>query len=329
MEYKIEIKSWGRVFTVPCSVVDEHLKNTDGDFLKVLLCVISWSGEKMSSEKISDMTGVSQICVDKAIDYWNSCGVITACAQNDFVGFTPEIKKTVSVKSEGIGISSAETDRTGNNYYSPSQVAKILNSSEELKSFFNEVQAVLGRILTNADQRGFIYIYEELGFSPASILLLTEYCKDIGRCSIAYIKSVAKSWFEQDIVAYGDIEKHIIKLNEYHSYENKISSVLGITIKLTTKQKEYINNWKSMGISCELAELAYEKCVDATSKLSFAYINKILENWHSAGIKTVEQAKNESKQGKKNNQKKEHSYNIDEIDDFQKNFLLNRKKIKN
>ena len=30
MTYKIDIKNWGRVFTVPCSVVDNYLKEAQG-----------------------------------------------------------------------------------------------------------------------------------------------------------------------------------------------------------------------------------------------------------------------------------------------------------
>lgn len=326
MNYRISVKNWGRVFSVPCSVVDKYLKDTDGDSLKVLLCVVSLGEDEISSEKISTLCGVSESCVINALDYWTSCGIIKADC-NDFVGFTPVIEKRKTIKESALLVEKSETVRSDNNYYTPAQIAEIISTSQELKDFFDEVQAVLGRILTNSDQRGFIHIYEEYGFSPASILLLTEYCKDIGKTTIAYIKSVAKSWFSQDIIAYDDVEKHIIELNEYHSYENGIARALGVTIKLTTRQREYIQSWRNMGISFELAEYAYERCADATSKLSFGYINIILENWHNQGITTVEQAKNESKTTKKSTAK-EHSYDLNEIEEFQKNYLLNRKKLK-
>lgn len=328
MVYNIDIKSWGRVFTVPCSVVDKYLKSSDGDFIKVLLCVLSIGDNGISTEKVSEICGVCENTVVKALGYWSSCGVLTASCKDDFIGFVPD-NSDRSVNKENPLIShKSEIDRHSNNYYTPAQISEIIRSSDDLKSFFDEIQSVLGRILTNADQRGFIFIYEEYGYSPASITLITEYCKNIGKTTIAYIKSVAKSWFEQDIIGFEEIEKHIIKLNEYHSYENEIKRALGITIKLSSKQSEYISSWKSMGISAELCEYAYDRCVDATSKLSFGYINKILENWNSAGIKTVEQAKNGAL-SKKNYHKKEHSYDINEIDDFQKNFLLNRSKSKN
>lgn len=328
MNYRIDVRSWGRVFTVPCSVVDKYLKVAEENYIKVLLCVLSLGSENISSEKLSEMTEISEREVIKALSFWNANKVISAESDDDFIGFTPDEEVTVQKSETRFVPDKSELDRANNNYYSPSQIAQIIESSDELRALFQEVQTVLGRILSNADQRGFIFIYEEYGFSPASVLLLTEYCKDIGKTSIAYIKSVARSWFEQDIISYESIEKHIIKLNEYHTYENKIKSVFGITIKLTSKQSAYIEEWKSKGISPELAELAYEMCADKTGKLIFKYINTILESWHSQGIKTKAQAEAQAYKPKNTGSTKEHSYDTVEIDDFQKNFLLNRKKVK-
>lgn len=43
------------------------------------------------------------------------------------------------------------------------------------------------------------------------------------------------------------------------------------------------------GFSDEMVNEAYQITLNATGKLAFQYMNKILESWHSKGITTTEQ----------------------------------------
>ena len=40
MKYRFDVDSWGGHFSVPCSVATEYLKTSDGNYLKVLLCIL-------------------------------------------------------------------------------------------------------------------------------------------------------------------------------------------------------------------------------------------------------------------------------------------------
>ena len=77
MKYKIERKNWGRFFTVPCKVVSEHIKLCSGDFLKVLLYILSSDKNEIVSEDISVATGISTGIVDDAIVYWSQAEVFS------------------------------------------------------------------------------------------------------------------------------------------------------------------------------------------------------------------------------------------------------------
>ncbi len=331
MTYKIDIKNWGRVFTVPCSVVDNYLKEADGDYLKVLLCVISFGNGKIESDKISSLCGVDDITVKKALNYWNNCGVICfECENNeDFVGFTP-VFENKTIDNKIIEHFSAENQRVESTNFTPAYISEAINSSHDLKAFFDEVQNILGRNLKYSDQCAYMYIYEEYGYSPASILLIVDYCNNLGKATPSYIKSVAKDWFSRDIISYEDIEKHIIGLNEYHSYESVIKRLLEINRKLSPKQSEFVSSWSNKSVPPELVELAYIITIDANvEKGIFNYMNAIITKWVDNGIKTVEQAKNFRSENKAETNKKAHSYNLEEIDEFGMNYLMNRKKKKN
>lgn len=325
MKYKVEIKSLGRFFNIPCTVVDNFLKDADGNFIKVLLFLFSYGNDEFSTEKIAQSCGLEEKDVVQAMEYWNKAGLIRAkTMESDFLGFQP-VDDSHKINEKDLQKVNESIRRETAKKYKSSEIAEIITNDEQLRVFFNEIQVILGRGINYSDQLNFIEIYEDCGFSPAIILMISQYCVLIGKDNSAYIKTTAKDWFNKGIVSYDEIEQHIIKLHEYHSYENVVKRAFGITSKISKRMEEYIISWNTMGISQELLEYAYDICLEKTGKLSFAYIDKVLKNLNSKGIKTVKDAINENKKfAKKNNApiEKEHTYDINEIDEFQKNFLL-------
>ncbi|MEG2074777.1 MAG: DnaD domain protein, partial [Angelakisella sp.] len=77
--------------------------------------------------------------------------------------------------------------------------------------------------------------------------------------------------------------------------EGLIRSLFGINDReLSAKEKNYIATWfGDYGFDTDLIKLAYEKTVDNTGKVAFPYIHKILSQWHTNGIRTVEGAERE------------------------------------
>ena len=66
--------------------------------------------------------------------------------------------------------------------------------------------------------------------------------------------------------------------------------------KPSDKETEFAYKWVTeWEISFELLKEAYNICIDGKAKLSMPYINKILESWHSSGIKTPADIQKESK----------------------------------
>ena len=63
-----------------------------------------------------------------------------------------------------------------------------------------------------------------------------------------------------------------------------------------------MDEWK---FSMDIIKLAYYECADNTHKVVFRYINKVLESWHNAGVKTVEDVEQ---------LKKETSFDLDEYE---------------
>ena len=344
MKYKIERKNWGRFFTVPCKVVSEHIKLCSGDFLKVLLYILSSDKNEIVSEDISVATGISTGIVDDAIVYWSQAEVfsvlnVTVMKIKDTNPSKPD-KSTISLDSDlnnknnfdsqatsvlpSINPTEKSLERKSHAKYSSKDIANIVNSQKEIKEMFSQLEVILKRSLKFSEQCGYLNLVENYGFPVASILMLVQYCEDIGKTSIRYVESIAESWFEQDITSYRQVEAEIIKMIKSHTVENKVARIFGMTTNLTKKQKEYINSWTELGFGTDMIQLAYEKCVDQINILSFPYINKIIKTWSENKIYTPSEANIHDVKTKKLKsimKQKEPSYDLDEFNEFTLNHV--------
>lgn len=325
MTYKIDFDRWGRFFNVPCSLVDEHLKLADGDFVKVLLCILSGSSNVADSAQISKASGVSEARVNDAVHYWAGLGVITVeglpqreAAPAPAVAAAAEMKPQISTPAAAPAKSSVR--------YSPKDLANKLNESEELSYIVKEYEKIKGTVIKDNELIGLINLNEYYGFEAQSLLLLIEYCHKLGKDRIGYIEKVAREWFDREIVSYPDVEAEIIRQSKIKSYEYKACRALGIKSKPSTSQQQMIASWQEKGISIEMLEIAYDKCMDAISEPNFKYIAKIVNSWFNEGIKTVKDieardiAFKSSKTAKTRSGNTETSYDLDEWEKYAMSF---------
>ena len=295
-------RSWKRFFSVPCALVDNYLKLADGPALKVILYLVA-SESAPDADKIISETGITPSQFEEAVMFWQQLGVITSDgAEARVQPFpAPAVQKTETVT------------KVVHSRYQPKDIADMLRTTPALKELFSEAEATLGRILKHSDHEVLISLRDYYGFSEQSIVLILEYCAGLGKTSARYYETVAKSLFDKSALDFQSIEAEFARLNEQHSYEAEIKRDFGLDIKLTPRQIQYINSWREMGFDMPMISLAREKCADATNKLSFQYIDKILSSWKEKGIFTVEAAMNEQKPQK---QEPDRSFDLDEFDKF-------------
>lgn len=317
MEYRINIKNRGSVFFVPYKVVNEKIKLASGDFLKVLLCILSCDEDTIVSENIARQCGLENSKVEDAVEFWIQEKIIhidTATLNVEYIEAkttdTNELKSVISSENPAKNTLATKAHIR----YTPRDIEKKVSCDNELQFMMDNIQTVLKRPINHTEQSALINLYEYYGFSVGIILMLYEYCEQIGKTNIGYVEAIAKSWFENNIVTHESVEKEIIRLIDNNTVENKIHYAFGLENSLTQKQRDFINNWTSLGFNIEMIMLAYEKCVDQTNKLSFPYINKILTNWAENGYYTKQDvSKNDEKNKKTKEQKDSPSYNLDDF----------------
>ena len=293
MTYKIDFDRWGRFFNVPCNIVDEHLKLADGDFIKVLLCILSGNSSTAESEQLADMSGVKEKRVNDAVHYWAELGVIRV--EGITQAERPAVAASAALPVKRNIQPAKEKPVRSSLRYSPKDLANKLNENEDLSFVVSEYEKIKGTVIKDNEIMAFINLIEYYGYDAQSLILMIEYCHKLGKNSIAYLEKMAKDWFERDIVSYPDVEAEIIRQSMMRSFEHKAAKAIGLEGKPSSNQSEKLRIWNERGISIDMLKIAYDKCMDAISKPSFSYISKIVDNWFNEGITTVEAVREKDK----------------------------------
>lgn len=165
--------------------------------------------------------------------------------------------------------------------YKASEISRRLQENPRMGQMYKMVGQILGKTLSSADTELLYSFHDYYGLSIEVILVLIEYYAGKGKCSMKYIEKEAGKWASAGIDSIEKAKAYINKREEFLSYTSRVRTLLGIQERrLTTRELGYIHNWQSeLAMSLEMVKAAYEKTVNQTGKLSFAYMNKILESW--------------------------------------------------
>lgn len=343
MNYRFFRDDWGADFKVPACVVSDYLKLSDGNYIKVLLCILAGK-RNITTDELSKLCGLSAQIVDDAVVYWCGLGVISNREHSETAASTAlpnadETPKKFSKRNEPVSLVEAVrptknvVDRKIVVNYTQCEIKEKAENDANLKQLINDIQSTLQFSINGKELGRLVELYELYKFDVPTILLAAEYCNTIGKRSIAYLSAVMVRWFEENITTYSEVEQAIIRAGDQKSFENKVLKIFGMESKPSKQQSEYIAKWNNIGFSVEMIEIAYNKCMDTKNKLNFKYIDGILMNWSEGSIKTPEQVYKSDEQfraqyaAKKQAEEiqKDTSYDLDEFEEFAMNFSLSKK----
>lgn len=298
MRYKIGVQPFGRVFTVPCSAVDNYIKPADSKFCKALLAMLCTDTDIADTEEIAERCGISPADAEDALLYWSGCGVMTVSAADGGEPVSAEIsakaasapdRETARVcMTEAIDPMKNTAAARSTVRYTPKELAQKAKENDELAALFEEVQKIFGRPINGTETAGLVNLYEYYGYSAPTILLIAQYAHDLGKDRIAYIEAVAKDWYSRGLTEYSQVEEEMIRRTEIHSLDGKIKRVLGIEGTLTDKQQDLFAQWREWGFTEEVIDLAGQRCKEEKNKINIRYINGILKRWHKDKLFTAD-----------------------------------------
>ncbi|MGI6404214.1 MAG: DnaD domain protein [Oscillospiraceae bacterium] len=305
MTYYVDGPLWSSAFAVPSTIVDQHLKLCGGASLKVLLLLLRRGGDADLGE-IASFLNLPAADVQDAINYWVHLGVLRQTQESDAVrpsapapapaaavlSYTEEKDKPEKASP---ALSPTPAMPMERRRLSTREINEMGKQDQNIAYLLQEAQGVLGKPLTPVSTDTIVALYSYYGMQPDLILMLLQYCISMGKDNMRYVEKVAASWIEAGIDTHEKAEKEILRATRRQGAEEQVRRLMGIYDRaLVSSEREYIRCWtEDMNCSMELIGLAYERTIEQKGKLSFAYLNGILQNWRSKGITTVKQAREE------------------------------------
>lgn len=290
MAYTIDFGPWGSIFAVPAAVADRHLKFCSEAQLKVLLLALRQGQSPVDTAGIAGRLGLTEAEVDDCLQYWQEAQLFTegSAPQPEKAGPAPAepSKKTV----EG-GVTTIRS----RGHLSPEEVNALLREDKRFAGLAAELEKARGSVLSPSEREILAYLCGSLELTPEYLLVAAAYCRDRGKKKMSYLEKMVAGWLEDGIDTYEKAEVHIRRLTRQEDDEGRIRRLFGLPERaLTAREKACINRWCGEYMTPDaLIKLAYDRAVEATGKVSFAYIDKVLAAWTAKGITTVEAAEAE------------------------------------
>ncbi|MDR1564469.1 MAG: DnaD domain protein [Oscillospiraceae bacterium] len=321
MQYNINLGAWNSIFAVPCALVDEHIRMAGSAQLKVLLYLLRYSGQPLELSQISSSIGLPEADIFDALNYWidtellsKKDGVLSPSGAE-----APPATEAVPASKPVKAASFTPSQPTRPTH---EECSKMLETREDIRHLLREAQNILGAVIKRGDVDILVSIPDWTGIPADVLLMIISYCVSIGKKNISYIEKVAISWAEAEIDTVEKADKKLFELSTRQNAWRRVRSIFGIAERRALdKEAELCNIWlNEWRFTDDMLKLAYERCITSAGKLSFAYINKILDRWQSEGIFTPKDAELENprkisqKEGAKGKGKRKASYDISEIE---------------
>lgn len=302
MAYTINPAVFGSMFAVPSQVVDNNIKLASASQLKTLLWVFRHASDPIDPAVISKEINyaVSDVC--DALTVLCEWGVINSDSAPVVRMPAPETPTAVTQeKKELPELPSVKPNRE--------QVTARCEEDPVIRHMFTDLSGLLGRTLGDDSKAIFLMMLDRYGLPVEVIYMLVNYCVSIGKSNLAYIEKVGKTWGENEIDTIEKADEQIKILNSCISLWKTFAQMAGIqNPRPTSSQSAYLRTWSvDMKFSIEMIFLAYEEMMDHSGKISFAYMNKVLANWHQKGLKTPDDVEKD-KQSFRDSKKKKTAY---------------------
>ena len=195
-----------------------------------------------------------------------------------------------------------------------SESAKVLSPAEELPEYtaeeltersredknwsalLQETQRLMGKHLNRTELNTLFGIYDRLGMSTETvILLINRVAEELrrrygeGRSPTMYaIEREAYAWAKKEILTLDAAMEYLQELDRSREKEKAILSVIQLYDRRpSATERQYLESWAAMNLPDEVYALAYDRMVSQIGKFNWKYMNSILLSWQEKGLKTL------------------------------------------
>lgn len=297
----------GHTFPVPITVADHLLGLASHDQLKVLLYLLCHADEPLTADAVAKNCKVQPDAVEEAVAFWQDANVLGSSPELPAVRLqrtapaptaapAPQTEQTPARTPVPEPAAQPEPNaklQISSSQFSmmPSEIAARIRENQAIAEMFRGIEQLAGRMLNNTEQKSMIWMHEYLGLEPDLLLMLAAYCVQNDCFHVRYMEKVAIEWQERGVMTHALVEEDIRRRTEARTFTAKLMRLFEMKRQPTKLQQSFIDRWQQQGWSFEMIQLAYEKTRNQNDdKLSFSYLNGILEKWEQAGIRTAADA---------------------------------------
>ncbi len=259
---------------IPNDFIDQHMKNADGEYVKIYLQILRLAGSNrpVDTDEIADMLDLTGKDVIRALKYWQKEGLLELTKDP-----VPEEKPKETAPAFPTPVPCKEELSAG-------EIEHRIKGTDLGRAVYM-AEAYFGSPLTPGDLNTFCYIAETLHFSTELLEYLIEYCAEHQKKSMRYLERVALTWFQNGI---DTVKKAKDATSQYTKNIFSVKKAFGIANRnLGQAELQYIDDWNELGFSPEIINEACSRTLLSTGQASFPYANKILTSWKNAGIRSV------------------------------------------
>ena len=306
MVYQINYEAYACNFSLPAAVVGEGMAELEGDYLKVVLLIFKNADRNYSVNLLSNLLNLPEARVEEAIRYWIGRGVLL-----------PRDRDSRPVKAEPVLLAGERAEPC------PAPPAGSVKnpSSGELTFLVECMENQLHRPVTPVEYKSVIHILEYIRLPADVVLMAIEYCISVDKMNARYLEKLCADWADRGITSHEAAEEYLSRLKQERNNEAQIKRLFGIENRnLIESEKKCVSRWlEEFRFGPEVIGFAYERMIGTIGKLSFPYINKILQSWHEKGYRTLEEIRGGEGNGPRREGARSTSYNIAELDEYWKN----------
>lgn len=188
----------------------------------------------------------------------------------------------------------------------------------EMYTLAREINKKMGLYYENLEPvvENYVSKWLNLGHNSTSLFALADYCFKNSIRTLEGLDSTVLKLYKLGIVSMEAIEEYMQELISLDKEIKEILEKLGISRMVTNQDRTYYKTWKQdWNLSSELIALGVEMSAGKFQPLQ--YLNKLLSNWHTNSVKTLDEAKNyiiPEKAPEKVSKNKGRSYKKEELD---------------
>ena len=304
----IEIQYGNGVVVLPAKAVAAAQTAEKSD-LAVLLTLLSDTalcaryGQEGGVEAIAQISGCTEDEVRAAVAFWRGAGVLCATTEKKQKKLAAQPKEQVPAEQpraeaaicDGAALLKKSDDLPK---YTTAELGNLLEQRPETAGLLTECQNLFGKLFSTHEINTVLGLTDYLGLECEYVLILVThyctYCKQLDkRPSVRGLEKLAISLYDRGVTDMAALQEELLRQEELQKTESKLRSLFGIGARaLTAKEKKAFSTWLyTYGFDMDMIMLAFEIGADATTDVSVAYVNSILDHWNAEGIRTPDAVK--------------------------------------